>query len=132
MSKDLMAPRYKVIAGWPRGGFPVGLVFTGTTLNDLNKSVIECDKYPHLFKKLEWHEERTAEWFEQVKYLRYGELESGYFIYEVLEWDLFNEEQAIRGAWSKHHEDYYLPLSTSQKVYPATKEEFENFINSKK
>jgi hypothetical protein len=68
MNIDLMAPRYKVIAKWPRGSFRVGLVFTGNILTDLCKSVIECDQYPHLFQKLEWWQERKPE--EMPEYLR--------------------------------------------------------------
>ena len=57
--EELLRPRYKVIAKWPRGGFPVGLVFEGIYLNDLSKSVIECAEYPHLFKPLQWWQDRS-------------------------------------------------------------------------
>lgn len=54
---DLMKPRYKVIADYPDGRHKVGNIITP------NKSgycpyVGNADQYPHLFKKLEWYEDR--------------------------------------------------------------------------
>lgn len=77
--KDLMKPRYKVIAGWPGndGSFNVG-----STLFDWHNkfrfSVAEysdylplgtLQKFPHLFKPLSWWEERKAE--DMPEYVKY-------------------------------------------------------------
>ncbi len=79
MSEDLMKPRYKVVADYPQSNYKVGTIiefqdekqswFTGT-LDWVSKpysnggyTAIVCIKqfepYPHIFKPLEWWEERS-------------------------------------------------------------------------
>lgn len=62
-TKELLRPRYKVIADYPQSIYEVGYVIE---LYHKTNPVVEgqkgfYDMYPHLFKKLEWWEERTAE-----------------------------------------------------------------------
>lgn len=68
--EELMKPRYKVIADWPgnRGLFPVGEIIA----KELSSTSLfaECDKYPHLFRKLEWWQDRQLEDF--PKYVKRG------------------------------------------------------------
>lgn len=57
-TEELLKPRIKVIAPWPGmedDDYEVGQIYTGTE-EDLNISMIEM--FPHLFKRLEWWEER--------------------------------------------------------------------------
>ena len=64
----LLAPRYKVIADYPFCSCNIGdiipcyesAVFWGIECNDTSGKVYMSD-YPHLFKKLEWWEERKIE-----------------------------------------------------------------------
>lgn len=56
---DLLAPRYKVIAPWPSLGddVEVGFIYEKCT----EYMCKHMDRYPHLFRKLEWWEERKPE-----------------------------------------------------------------------
>lgn len=66
--EELLKPRYKVIAAYPMCLRKVGTVLdncgkslSGNYLYDLGKDTWDSeylDKYPHLFKRLEWWEER--------------------------------------------------------------------------
>jgi hypothetical protein len=51
--EDLLKPRYKVVADYPDSIFKIGGI-----LIQGEKDLTEAAKYPHLFKKLEWWEER--------------------------------------------------------------------------
>jgi hypothetical protein len=73
--QELLKPRYKVIAEWPGGDYLQGDIFImgadedGTMLDKIH-FVFEhtCKKYPHLFKPLQWWEERKeSEMPEYVK-----------------------------------------------------------------
>lgn len=70
-AEELLKPRYKVIADYPLNPFTVGEVLLmtsepdkrGYVLNNAPRNVNarfikDYDKYPHLFKKLEWWENR--------------------------------------------------------------------------
>lgn len=60
MSIDLLAPRFKVVADWPKNyDFTIGEIIT---CNDMVTEAMignpRFSLYPHLFKKLEWYEDR--------------------------------------------------------------------------
>lgn len=59
---DLMKPRWKVIADYPGNQRYVGEIIDGLP-NPLDEQELERQMalYPHLFKKLEWWEERKPE-----------------------------------------------------------------------
>jgi hypothetical protein len=72
--EELLTPRFKVIAGYPDSKTAVGEIFTlKFRPNNGNVYGIEIlgtagiwdqayfERYPHLFKKLEWWEERELE-----------------------------------------------------------------------
>jgi len=62
---DLMKPRYKVIADYPDNEFSVGEILPDEVVSNEEDEIL---KYPHLFKKLEWWEERReSEMPEYVK-----------------------------------------------------------------
>jgi hypothetical protein len=70
-TEELLKPRYKVIADWPMNHFyevddiiemklmPNGKYWNGEDSYYLTEK--EMEKHPHLFKKLEWWEERKIE-----------------------------------------------------------------------
>lgn len=76
-TEELLKPRYKVIADWPNNTFPIGTVLIKHDSWDNWTHVEETEefvrnelvgfkedgikKYPHLFRKLEWWEERKVE-----------------------------------------------------------------------
>lgn len=68
---ELLKPRYKVIADWPGMKFDVGEILFESYTKGLTNDYIKngwCDKYPHLFKPLQWWEDRKPE--EMPKYLK--------------------------------------------------------------
>lgn len=54
--QELLKPRYKCIADWP---FMPRHIKVGELVAEV--FIIKAAKYPHLFKKLEWWEERKPE-----------------------------------------------------------------------
>lgn len=52
--EELLKPRFKVIADYPVSPYPVGAIITP-------KDAEYFDKYPVIFKRLEWYEERKPE-----------------------------------------------------------------------
>lgn len=68
--QELLKPRYKVIGDFPHSSMPVGMVFC----KEYSDGDF-WDKYPHLFRKLEWWEERTVEEMpEYIKIVDTGEV----------------------------------------------------------
>src|SRR6476620_10336839 len=64
---DLMQRRFKVIAEDTTGNFKVGETFIKSSLGDWYESETfempewELKKFPHLFKELQWWEERSLD-----------------------------------------------------------------------
>ena len=59
----LLAPRYKVIAEWPdmSEDFEIGKILNGQAVYATEHCKVRMSAFPHLFKKLEWWEERKVE-----------------------------------------------------------------------
>jgi hypothetical protein len=72
-SEELQTPRYKVIADYPHSPYKIGDIITFDQRlwinSDYKLADKSIDKYPHLFKKLEWHEEREPE--EMPEYVKH-------------------------------------------------------------
>jgi len=74
---ELLKPRYKVIADWPKCPFDMGMILLqdkstvgevwvldselGLSMKDRNFFYGDINKYPHLFKPLQWWEDRRPE-----------------------------------------------------------------------
>lgn len=134
---ELLKPRYKVIADYPDNQLPVGgilikhshiddwlrLVGAPHGLIGIRESVPE--NYPHLFRKLEWWEERQeSEMPDFLKYKIYDYGDNKYYIYPVQDWNLKINSVKV----DKH----IIDLSNYLKdKLPATKEEYESYFNYK-
>lgn len=108
--EDLMKPRYKVIKDWPgMEFFRIGeIIITKSELIYCDGQGKKYSDYPHLFKKLEWWEERSKN--ELPEYLRFKE---GYPM-KVEKWDLKNEQGWIASdgrTW--YHRDSIIPANQS-------------------
>lgn len=103
--ESLMQPRYKVIADYPACFYQVGRILIPKT-KDVNLdaynyydcveapssiTVYKPGRYPHLFKKLEWYEEREiADMPEYLKFKNNGKvkkvqkyhLSTGYVVFD--------------------------------------------------
>lgn len=138
--EELLKPRYKVVADFPQGVFKFqvgeilekkGIHFTGQA-KSINEN--EIDKYPHLFKKLEWWEDRKES--DMPEYLKVNTEKTSLFIgdlHKVRELHLFPDPETLNINASKH----YVLLEDKSNFYrfnlshfiPATKEEYENQNN---
>jgi hypothetical protein len=113
--EDLLKPRYKVIADYPNTPFKVGEILQrkeGDWLNDKGWSKL-YEPYPHLFKKLEWWEDRKLEY---MPHFLKGKTRS----YEILTWELDSEGEIFFTI-----EDDYLGWYPDQDdCIPITEEEY--------
>ncbi len=139
MERDLLAPRFKVIAPFPNMFF-VGE--SGFTMNWIIEPVVKSDKhfyngvcldtYPHLFRKLSWWEMR-----QESEMPEYVKCDSTDFI-------KFKKEQVIRVekhqsntynqfvAWlfiskDKQGDDPMMNCVPYKNFLPATLTEYESF-----
>jgi hypothetical protein len=127
--EELLIPRFKVIADYPtmdrNGNYMVGDILTdnGKTavLKQNGDAVFVCEwkKYPHLFKKLEWWEERNIE--DMPKYIL-GQNRGDWHYVKTAVWIMGGSsypETTVDGI------TYYAPYAT-----PLTEEEFkDNTLN---
>lgn len=84
-AQELLIPRYKVIADYPGSVYVVGEIISDDT--NCIEFLEELDKYPHIFEKLNWWEQRTVE--EMPKRLICKAIpETAHEIIEIEEWDM--------------------------------------------
>lgn len=125
---DLLIPRWKVIADYPKSLYHVGDILNGGWRSE---DCIYCDTngprwrhYPHLFRKLEWWEERTKEELMLVKHVkRIGKYHTGE-IHTVA-----SPEQDGR-IWHVDNEIEFRFIKDSDLI-PVTEEEYLTYINNK-
>lgn len=148
-TNELLYPRYKVIAPWPGMEAEPFRLEQIVTLRPHKDDEGECfihipdkhmpgsymrrgffDKFPHLFKKLEWWEERKIE--EMPEYIKFTN--SGR-VFKISKWS------KCIGGWNMHNEvdgkdvtDCYASIEwhfQKEKSAPATLAEYEQYINQK-
>ncbi len=139
--KDLMKPRYKVIAPYPYCPYEIGdlveisdlgtnfhctttrewNVFTEENESQVNYFSIDIlDTWSHLFKKLEWWEERSIEEMPMyVKALRDTMKFNEGEVLKVLNW--YDYPQACI-----FHNNYHAQVLT-----PSTESEYNEYLKSK-
>ena len=96
-AKELMIPRFEVIETYPKSKFKKGDILERipNATNDwynADKSLINADilieeikQYPHLFRKMNWWEKRTAE---QMPKKVMSILDDKGDTFEIQEWDM--------------------------------------------
>ena len=142
---DLTTPRYIVIADYPNSPFKVGeiLIFIPqfmhrnkgliqqTQYSDVYKCLnnfifaTDIDKYPHLFRRLEWWEHRDIKDMPQYVKWEYN----GKTGYNKLQW------KSIDNFVTHYCSDIYpewVSIKTFDKfiVLPATKSDYDNYIKT--
>lgn len=134
---DLMSPRYKVIAEWPGTAYNVGDIIHIKYM-PLPRSGLEMvKKYPHLFKKLEWWEERKPE--EMPEYIKFTEDYIGFKrgqVYATCEnWTDDIDDSCdiyfMKDKLSKEEYGNHIAIPGGDWIQPATEEEFLNYLKSK-
>lgn len=124
MEKDLMMPRYKLVGDYPNNIDEVGKVYE-IDLSDGHgvDFKMTCDKYPNLFKKLNWWEERTIDELMSVNYVRIT-IYTGYWRVG----DVVNVTDYKIDTKNKKLEKYILDgtrQSIPERCEPATLEEYK-------
>lgn len=134
--EELLKPRYKVIADYPSSPFFINDILPNALKewqrdNERTKATLnECEKYPAIFKKLEWWEEREIE--DMPEYLKD---DNG--VYKCRNWhyqsrkspdlialEIYNFEPERSGSgWSEK----YLLTIRYKNILPATKEEYDAY-----
>lgn len=146
MTKDqLLAPRYKVIADYPDSPYTIGDILSFQQWGgDLKKwahyndegifmgFTDDFDEYPHIFKPLQWWEERKAE--DMPEYVK------------IIEKPTLTGEKCNIGNVVKIHRhftnswDYHCiygcqafgkDFLSYSKTYPATREDYESYLKEK-
>lgn len=135
--EELLNPRYKVIAGWPNAAIPVATILTlkGSTweaATPMGESpwyrIDEYDfnEWPHLFKKLEWYEDRQLE--EMPEYIKfYVPLPQKVKYGKVVNWI-----PKIDCMWVQVESNPSQNLVLGSEDFPCTKEEYNQYISSGK
>lgn len=127
-TEQLLKPRYEVIADYPFNPYQIGdlveniadtSVFLYARIKDvdhLSSSSEILDKYPHLFRKLNWWEKRKAE--DMPKRLMCKAIPGDTEIIEIQEWDMdrlmgyVNKEKRSVCSLTCFNPEYgYFPVS---------------------
>ena len=136
-TEELLKPRYKVIADYPESRFKIEVILIDEGVNGFfyndriyNKAIwVAIDKYPHIFKRLEWWEDRIIE--DLPKYLRHTKYnDDNKVILEVLYYSP-NDKPWI--AYIKGATSVRTQLNVAIKeCQPATEQEYTDYINQLK
>lgn len=135
--EELLMPRYKVIADYPNSPFSGiltlkkywdGVKYEWYGHDGLYSEYDSFFKgYPHLFKPLEWWEEREIEDMPKYVKLEKDYMETKVGVYEVEKIDNDNSIGCSM-IWINQRG---LPIGHSKlKIAPATKEEYETYLKS--
>jgi hypothetical protein len=142
-NEDLMKPRYKVIADYPGNIMPVGSIFwddiesveiitpTGSRSVQGSYPYRDKHKYPHLFKPLQWWEERKPE--EMPEYVKITErpmltkefVEIGAVVKILKHFSTSDNQFNSRGC--QVFGDDYMSYS---KCVPATEAEYNAYLKT--
>lgn len=114
--EELLKPRYKVIADYPKSIYKIGDILR---VGGHSEDLLYCDHsgprmrdYPHLFRKLEWWEERTLDDMVSVKFAKVIEY-VGYWrvgdIVPVEDYIINNGKfHSYKLKYGKHHQPKFL------------------------
>jgi len=125
-NEELMKPRWKVIADYPGSDYHIGEILDrdwGWVGDDEIGFKHQVSHYPHLFKKLEWWEDRTLDELMSVNYIRIT-IYTGYWRVG----DVVNVTDYKIDTKNKKFELYILDgtqQSLPERCIPATLEEYK-------
>lgn len=126
-AEQLMKPRFKVIADYPGNHIEIGTVIAEDYGRNHYDAPNEFEKYPAIFKKLEWWEERSIE--DMPEFLKETEpIENDTIVYVYRRQRDFMYTQRIFIRLTLPDDTRKIRL---EYLEPATKEEYEVYINRK-
>lgn len=156
--EDLMKPRFKVIADYPNSKFNIGDILVRyyfqnssdgaycyvtspiSPLDGNNLKMEYAESMPHLFKKLEWWEERAKEDMPMfVKYVKDGRLSiaegvykvDGVGVYDDFEGDEYPNYSGFAATIYFEKENKIINLNYAY-FKPATEAEYEAYLKTTK
>lgn len=128
--EDLMLLRYKIIADYPDNYYPVGTIIPLDTFDDIRNEVVWSfdlrksenflNKYPHLFKRLEWWEDRLRK--DMPEYIKWI-LGNKVTVVKVDSWTIKDD---VVYWWITDKDGNERAIKIEGSDQPATKEEYEN------
>ena len=130
-TKELIAPRFKVIADYPNSKNLIGTILEMPNFDKEFTKDAWCkskETYPHLFKKLNWWEYRKTE--DMPAYLKHrNDITTENWTYEkIIGWDMKN----LQGLINPKERTCCSLLMWNPKYgyFPAEKEDYENYIDN--
>lgn len=125
--EELLRPRYKVIAEYPDCYYKIGQILTTSqeewVSNDNAKFAPQTvSEYPHLFKRLEWYEDRSIE--DMPEYILLNTAIPK-VILRVIEWG--EEDGSIYACATE-----ISKIENLWAILPVTFEEYTAYIHSQK
>ena len=130
--EELMNPRYELIADYPGNSIEVGkIIICPKYDNDFSKEfwIQSNDKYPHLFKKLNWWEKRQES--DMPMYLRSDLDKKNPTFHKIVEWkmkELWGVIDPIERSVCS-----LMAFNPEYGYFPATEQEYNSYcIISKK
>lgn len=125
--KDLLKPRYKVIADYPGNIHPLGKIHGHNINGTINKMPIDewiewHEKYPANFKKLEWWEDRELPQMPEYMKIDGRVVKVKEWSWDYFDKDTFPETRLMCLQVQGDDHDYF----EFKEYLPATKEEYEN------
>lgn len=122
-TEELLLPRYKVIADYPGSIFKIGEIIEQDYMEE-NRPVFDMEfflKYPNIFKKLEWWEDRKID--DLPEYVKFIRLDNGQLkVVKVTEWIKKDNDIIFSDGIN-----FY---SANNGDTPATREEYEQYQQS--
>lgn len=126
--EELFMPRFKVLSGYPGSHLKVGEIINWNHGRTSYDAPNEFEKYPKIFKKLDWYEEREAQ--EMPEYVKINVEHMSHVganlndIFKVVKFDL-------REGWMNVYINVTCKTFPLSYVLPATKEEYDSFMKDK-
>ena len=134
--ENLMMPRYKVIADYPHNPYKVGdlleeftntafkltVTYNGNSMDETQANTYPAsaiEKMPHLFRKLNWWEERKVE--DMPDYVKWD-----VGIYPT--WKKIMKVDKWNSNGSFDHENVTISVIN---CFPSTEQQYNDYINSK-
>ncbi len=135
-NEELLIPRYKVIAEHPSSRLKLGQVFHLDQINPEGKwhQYTEAEpvhleedshvKYPAIFKRLEWWEERNIE--DMPKYLKVFDS----IVVRIIRYNISQAAFPYAVAKKLNNKSNVNLLFGIDNLMPATEQEYKNYINA--
>ena len=127
----LLAPRYKVIADYPGcGELKVGDIlnlfkfksnewFLVKEFDTAGISALVIDEYPHLFRKLDWHEDREIS--EMPHFIKWRDMNNKLYVFNIQPSSYLDKKYMQWKFGGRRLKDFL----------PATAAEYEKYLNKK-